>query len=58
MKAFDRLSIRGVVFSVLGLAGIAYEVFTRPAELLVVLLYGFVVLLGMWLIFFKSEERE
>lgn len=57
MKAFDRYSIRGIVFSVLGIAGMAVELLsTRPAELFVILLYGFVVLLGLWLLFFKVDH--
>jgi len=59
MKAFDRYSIRGIIFTVLGLAGIAYELFSsRPKELFVVVLYGVVVFIGVLLIFhIKEHER-
>ena len=58
MKAFDRYSTRGVIFSVLGMAGIAYEVFSsRPKEAFVIILYGFVVILGLWLLFFKESTE-
>lgn len=52
MKKFDRYSIRGIIFMTLGLAGICYELFSsRPKELFVIILYGFVVSIGLLLIF-------
>ena len=57
MKRFDRMSIRGVVFAVLGLAGIAYELLSsRRAELWVIGMYGFIVCLGLGLIFFVKDR--
>jgi len=58
MKKFDRYSIRGFIFTVLGLAGIGYEMFSsRPKELFVVILYGFVVCFGLFLIFHIKEHK-
>ena len=58
MKAFDQYSIRGFLFSFLGIAGIAYEIFSPGSEeVFVILLYGFVVFLGLWLIFFKTYAK-
>jgi hypothetical protein len=52
VKRFDRYSIRGVIFSTLGVAGIVYEVlFAPPVEVFVVVLYSMIVLLGLWLVF-------
>ena len=58
MKAFDRYSIRGIVFSALGTAGIVSELLFRgPKEVFVLILYGFVVLMGLWLLFFKEDHK-
>ena len=59
MKTLDRYSIRGIIFTALGLAGIAYELFSsRPKEFFVVVLYGVVVFIGALLIFrIKEHER-
>ena len=59
MKKFDGFSIRGIVFLALGLAGIGYEtIFSKPGELLIIVLYGVVVVIGLWLIFFKEDEEH
>lgn len=59
MKKFDRYSIRGIVFTTLGLTGIGYELFSsRPKELFVVILYSVVVFVGILLLFtIKDRER-
>ena len=51
MKRFDGYSIRGIIFSVLGAAGLVYEVIREPTEWWVMLLYGGIVVLGLCLIF-------
>ena len=51
MKSFDGYSIRGIVFTVLGLAGITVEIIRRPVEPLIIILYGLVIGLGMALLF-------
>ena len=57
MKRFDKMSIRGVIFIIVGLAGIAYELFSvRRAELWVIGMYGFVFCLGISLIFFIKDR--
>lgn len=59
MKKFDRYSVRGVVFSTLALAGILYElVFSTPSELIVTVLYSFVMVLGLALIFIIKFPKE
>lgn len=58
MKKFDRYSIRGIVFTALGLTGIGYELFSsRPKEMFVVILYSVVVFVGILLLFF-IKDRE
>ena len=58
MKKFDRYSIRGIIFSTLGVAGIVYEVFYRSREVFVIVLYGVVVLIGGLLIFRIREHQD
>ncbi len=58
MKKFDGCSIRGVIFSVLGLAGIGYELFSsRLKEIPVVLLYSVLVFFGILLLFFITDRE-
>jgi len=58
MKKFDGYSIRGVIFSVLGLAGIGYELFSsRPKEIFVVLLYSVLVFFGSLFLFFITDRE-
>lgn len=58
MKKFDGFSVRGIIFSAAGLAGITYEIFsTRPKEIIVIVLYGIVVLIGLWLVFLKKAPE-
>ncbi len=59
MKKFDRYSIRGIIFSVLGFAGIGYELLSsRSREAFVILMYGFDVLMGVLLIFLIHEHKD
>ena len=58
MKKFDRYSIRGIIFSTLGVTGIVYEVFFRSREVFVIILYGVVVILGGLLIFRIKEHQD
>jgi len=52
MKRFDGYSIRGVIFGILGLAGLGYEVLSpAPRAIFVIVLYSFVVILGVLLCF-------
>jgi hypothetical protein len=58
MKKFDRYSIRGIIFTAIGLAGIGYELLSsRSSELFVIILYGVVVSIGLLLIF-RIKEYE
>ena len=57
MKSFDRYSVRGLVMTVAGLAGMIYEIVRpRPAETFVLIMYGVVLSLGQALIFFIREK--
>jgi hypothetical protein len=59
MKKFDRYSIRGIIFTAIGLAGIGYELLSsRPSELFVIILYGVVVFIGLLLIFRIKEYKS
>ena len=59
MKRFDGFSIRGLVFSVLALAGMGYELFfSSRRELWIVAMYGLVLCLGLVLIFFVKDREE
>jgi hypothetical protein len=59
MKKFDGFSVRGLVFFVAGLAGIVYELFfSKPSELIIIVLYGIVVFIGLWLVFMKQETER
>ena len=59
MKRFDSMSVRGVIFSVLGLAGMGYELcISSRGELWVVGMYGLVFSLGLGLIFFIKDRKE
>lgn len=59
MKAFDGYSVRGIIFSLLGIAGICYEIFSsRPNEVLVIALYGFVVFIGLLLLFKLKMPKD
>jgi hypothetical protein len=57
MKSFDRYSIRGIVISLICLAGIVYEVFfSSHKELFVIVLYTLVLLLGLALLFYIKDK--
>ncbi len=59
MKPFDRYSIRGIIFSTLGLLGMGYElIFSQRGELFIILLYGVIVFIGLMLIFRIREYKE
>ena len=59
MKRFDGYSIRGIIFAILGLAGIGYEFLSsRPRAIFVVVLYSFVVILGVLLFFVIKEPPQ
>jgi predicted membrane channel-forming protein YqfA (hemolysin III family) len=56
VKKFDKYSVRGIVFTILGLAGITYELFgSKAREALVIILYSVVVLMGILLLFRIKE---
>lgn len=59
MKRFDGYSIRGVVFGILGLAGLGYEIFSSASRsIFVIVLYSFVVILGVLLCFVIKAPPE
>ena len=58
MKKFDKYSVRGIIFTILGLAGIAYELFgSKAREAFVVVLYSVVVVMGI-LLLFRIKETD
>jgi len=60
MKEFrwDRNSIRGAIYSIIGCLGIIYEIFFRSQfEWLIIVIYTFVIGFGTYIAFFyKSPE--
>ena len=59
MKKFDRYSIRGIIFSTLALVGMLYElILSKPSELIVLILYALVIVLGLLLIFIIKYPKE
>lgn len=56
MKKFDKYSVIGLVFTIVGMAGITYELFgSKAKETFVVVLYSVVVLIGLLLLFRMKE---
>ncbi len=54
----DRFTLRGIIFSAISAAGIAYEVLSsHPVRILLILGYVFVIGVGMIYIFVLKDNR-
>jgi len=52
-QQFDKLSIRGMIALIIATAGLVYEVFfSADTEIFLLILYGIVVMISVYLIFF------
>ncbi len=52
-QKFDKLSIRGVIALIIATAGLIHEVFfSSDTEILLLILYGIVLIIAVYLIFF------
>lgn len=52
-EKFDKVSLRGVIALIVALAGLIYEiVFSSETDNLLLILYGIVLLIALYLIFF------
>ena len=55
---FDKFTWRGIIFSGLSLLGLGYEIFfAHPIRSFVIIMYSFVVGIGMICIFILKENR-
>lgn len=57
-KKFDKFSVRGIIYSLIALAGISYELFlsveTRP---FLIVMYGIGLGIGLLCLLFINEEN-
>jgi len=59
MKKTDKYSKRGLIFGTIALTGLIIELFfAGPTELFVVVFYGMIVLLSLFLIFFMRDPEK
>ncbi len=57
-KKLDKLSIRGVIIFFVASAGLVYEMFfSVDTEIFLLILYGIVLLIALFLIFFLELEK-
>jgi len=55
----DKFTLRGIIYSTIGIAGISYELtFRSSPELLVILLYFSLIVMGMIAIFYLKERKK
>lgn len=59
MKKMDKYSKRGYIFGGIALIGLMVELFFRkPAEVFVVVFYGMIVVLSLFLIFIWKDPEK
>lgn len=55
----DGFTIRGIIYSIISGLGLGYEIiFVHPPRLFLLIMYSFVIGIGLICIFFIKEKKE